>query len=154
MGTLHQDICANIDDRLRYYWSLRSPIFVNIAPKELPLPRLLECIYNNSIFMVYRCLYNKHAEKQTIRHYAKILSFGGKVERHDAEYNDSIYHYRKIREARKEDFQKAFGSGFEQITEPFIKYDEEKSGEPVKRRQGQALTQVYFISLYKEKQEC
>ena len=147
METLHQDICANLDDRLRYYWSLRSPIFVNITPKELPLPRLRECIYNNSIFMVYRCLYNKYTEKQTIRHYAKILSSDGKVERHDAEYNDSIYHYRKIRKARKEDFQKAFGADFEQITEPFIKYDEEKSGEPVKRRQGQALTQIQYEEL-------
>lgn len=154
METLHQNICLKLEDKIRYYWLLRSPAIMNITDREFPFPRLLECIYNNSVFVVYRCLYNKYAEKHPIRYYTKMLSFDGKVERHDAEYNDSIYHYRKIREEKKEDFQKAFGSDFEQITEPFIKYGKEKKGEPVKRRQGQELTQIQYeevgnIRIYK-----
>ena len=149
MDNFHQDICLKLEDKISYYWFLHSPVFVNVTEKQSFLPELLECIYNNSVFMVYRCLYNKYTEKHPIRYYAKMFSKVGIVLRGDAEYNDSIYQYRKKREAKKEDFQNAFGTDFEQITEPFIKYGKEQKGESVKRKHGQQLTHIQYDEIGK-----
>lgn len=94
--------------------------------------------------MVYRCLYNKYAEKHSIRHYAKMFSKEDIVFREDAEYNDSIYQYRKKREAKQKEFHKAFGNDVELFFEPFIVYDKEKKGESVKRKHGQQLTRIQY----------